>query len=143
VLGNALIRGPKKDDTWFKRRSRVSVLALAVLVAGCASNRYMGIPLEVGATDLAVQRLAARASTGDKQAQLDLGIRLFRGEGMNTDEGRACKLFRMAASETPGQLWIYTPSPGGGAQGRVISLRVPRAQYGLLPAFDWLSKCSK
>jgi TPR repeat protein len=96
-----------------------ALLAAALLLSGCASQQYMGVSLKPGRADPAVQALAARASSGDKQAQLDLGIRFFQGQGMASDERRACNLFRLSASDSGGALWIYTPSPGGGAPARV------------------------
>jgi hypothetical protein len=43
--------------------------AAALVLSGCASQQYMGVSLKPGGADPAVQALAARASTGDKQAQ--------------------------------------------------------------------------
>jgi hypothetical protein len=54
-----------------KSYSLPALLAAALLTSACASNQYMGVSLKPGGADPAVQALAARASVGDKQAQLD------------------------------------------------------------------------
>lgn len=81
------------------------------------------------------------ASVGNKQAQLDLGIRFFGGDGVDVDTRRACRLFRMSASDTAGQLWIYTPSPGGGAPAQVMPIASTMPAYGLQAARDWSDRC--
>jgi hypothetical protein len=118
------------------------LLAAALLMSGCASHSYMGVSLKPGGADPAVQALAARASTGDKQAQLDLGIRFLNGQGMAPDERRACNLLRLSASSTGGHLWIYTPSPGGGAPARVLPVQNATPIAGLAAARTWLERCA-
>ena len=119
-----------------------ALLAAALLLSGCASQQYMGVSLKPGGADPAVQALAARASAGDKQAQLDLGIRFLNGQGMASDERRACDLFRLSASDTRGQLWIYTPSPGGGAPAQVLPVQTATPTAGLAAARVWLERCA-
>jgi hypothetical protein len=55
---------------------------------------------------------------------------------------RACRLFRMSASDTAGQLWIYTPSPGGGAPAQVMPIASTTPAYGLQAARDWSDRCN-
>ena len=119
-----------------------ALLAAALLLSGCASQQYMGVSLKTGGADPAVQALAARASTGDKQAQLELGIRFLNGQGMTADERRACNLFRMSSRGTSGQLWIYTPSPGGGAPAHVLPIQTATPSAGLAAARAWLERCA-
>jgi len=119
-----------------------ALLAAALLLSGCASQQYMGVSLKPGGADPAVQALAARASTGDKQAQLDLGIRFLNGQGITADERRACDLFRLSSSDTRGQLWIYTPSPGGGAPAQVLPVQNATPTAGLPVARAWLERCA-
>ena len=102
----------------------------------------MGVSLKPGGADPAVQALAARASIGDKQAQLDLGIRFLNGQGMTADKRRACDLFRLSASDSGGPLWIYTPSPGGGAPARVLPVQTATPTAGLASARVWLERCA-
>ena len=102
-----------------------ALLAAALLIGGCASQQYMGVSLKPGGADPAVQALAARASAGDKQAQLDLGIRFEEGAGVARDLTSAKKLYRQAASDSGGTIWVYTPPVGNGTRGRVVPV-----QYG-------------
>ncbi len=118
------------------------ILAVALMTSGCASHSYMGVSLKSGGADPTVQALAARAQAGDRQAQLDLGIRFLNGQGMTADERRACDLFRLSASDTKGQLWVYTPSPGGGAPARVLSVQNRTPSAGLPAARAWLERCA-
>lgn len=119
-----------------------ALLAAVLLTSACASRSYMGVSLKPGGADPAVQALAARASTGDKQAQLDLGIRFLNGQGITADENRACNLFRLSASDSGGPLWIYTPSPGGGAPARVVPVQNAMPTAGLASARVWLERCA-
>ena len=114
----------------------------SIFLTGCASTQYMGIPLQSDAADPKLQELAIKAEGGDKQAQLDLGIRFFEGDGVDVDTRRACRLFRMSASDTAGQLWIYTPSPGGGAPAQVMPIASTTPAYGLQAAHDWSDRCN-
>ncbi|MBJ7389741.1 MAG: sel1 repeat family protein [Sphingomonadaceae bacterium] len=100
-----------------------ALMAAALLISGCASQQYMGVSLKPGGADPAVQALAARASTGDKQAQLDLGIRFEEGAGVARDLAAAKKLYRQAASDSGGTIWIYTPPVGNGTSGRVVPVQ--------------------
>jgi hypothetical protein len=87
--------------------------AAALVLSGCASQQYMGVSLKPGGADPAVQALAARASTGDKQAQLDLGIRFEEGAGVARDLTAAKKLYRQAASDSGGSRLLLMPSSSG------------------------------
>jgi hypothetical protein len=97
------------------------LLVAVVMLPACASNIYMGIPL-TGGGDPTLRSLAQRASDGDKQAQLDLGIMYEEGIGIPVDIARAEKLYRLASADGDETLWIYSPSPGGGAPGRVLPI---------------------
>jgi hypothetical protein len=107
---------------------------ICTVVPACASSNYMGISLAPGAAPADVQRLAARAQSGDKQAQLELGERFEGGQGVLADRERAIRLYRMAVSDDGGTRWIYSPSPGGGALPRVVAFTKGPAQAGLLEA---------
>jgi len=108
-----------------------ALLAAALLIGGCASQQYMGVSLKPGGADPAVQALAARASSGDKQAQLDLGIRFEEGTGVARDLTAAKKLYRQAASDSGGTIWVYTPPVGNGTSGRVVSMDIQPRNAGL------------
>lgn len=117
----------------FVAKSFVFATIFTVATA-CASSNYMGISLAPGAAPTDVQHLAARAQAGDKQAQLELGERFEEGRGVPTDRGRAIRLYRMAASDSGGAMWVYSPSSGVGTGGRVISVDHHSKQPGLSEA---------
>lgn len=119
------------------------LLAAAALLTACASKYYMGIPLTESAGDPALQSLAQRAAAGDKQAQLNLGIRFEEGRGVPADLAHAESLYRLAASDDPPQNWIYAPPAGNGATGRVIAVDRPTASPGLAEAQQRLQKLQK
>jgi hypothetical protein len=110
-----------------------ALLAAALVLSGCASHSYMGVSLKPGGADPAVQALAVRASAGDKQAQYELG-RWFEDSTDADGLKKAIKLYRQAASDSGGPLWVYTPSPGGGASGRVIQVEAGSRSEGLSEA---------
>jgi hypothetical protein len=87
-------------------------LAAALLISGCASQQYMGVSLKPGGADPAVQALAARASTGDKQAQYELG-RWFEDSTDADGLKKAIKLYRIAATPRGGSRMMYSPGPSG------------------------------
>lgn len=95
-------------------------MAGLLLTSACANNSYMGIPLAAGLAVPELQNLASRAQAGDKQAQFELGIRYEEGSGLPIDRGRARKLYQLAADDSGGTLWVYSPPAGSGASGRVI-----------------------
>lgn len=96
--------------------------ALMLLLSGCAGSSYMGIPLTAGKADPVIQDLALRARHGDKQAQLELGSRFEEGRGVAADFSRAKLLYRQAASDSGGTLWVYLPSPGNGVKAQVAPI---------------------
>lgn len=115
-------------------RPRLSLLfCLAALLAApaCASTSYMGISTIPGEAAPEVQALAQRAQAGDKRAQLDLGIRFEEGKGVPRDTRRAMKLYRQAASDSGGRIWVYAPSPGNDAPARVMPVDKGPRQAGL------------
>lgn len=111
-------------------------IGAALLFAGaaCASNSYMGISLVSGQASADLQNLARRAQIGDKQAQLDLGIRFEEGAGVPVDRKRATKLYRLAAIDSGGPVWVYIPSVTEGRQGRVIQVGDGSRKPGLIQA---------
>lgn len=106
-------------DTIVRAFAALSLCALSA----CASNSYMGIPL-AGAVatpeQAGLRSLAARAQAGDKHAQLELGIAFEEGWGVRRDWGKAERLYRLAAAQSGGTTWVYSPPVREGASGRVI-----------------------
>lgn len=110
--------------------ARMLLPAALLSTSACASSHYMGVALTPGAADQELQSLASRARSGDKQAQLDLGIRFEEGKGVPVDKARAKALYRQAAADSGGPMWIYMPSPGNGAKGRVVPVDTGPKQAG-------------
>jgi hypothetical protein len=103
-------------------------------VSACAAHSYMGIPLVPGRASPELQSLAHRAQSGDKQAQLDLGVRFEEGNGVPVDRKRAIILYRQAASDSGGTIWVYSPPVGNEAHGRVIQVGGGSRKPGLTQA---------
>lgn len=114
--------------------SAMVCVLLPLVMSGCASSSYMGIGFAPGSADPALQQLAQLARVGDKQAQLDLGKRFEAGDGVPEDKRLAVRLYRQAASDSGGVVWVYAPSPGGGAPARVIPVNSGPKQAGLVEA---------
>ncbi|TFI56527.1 sel1 repeat family protein [Sphingomonas parva] len=94
------------------RRLRIGILALlsSAALTACAASSYAGIPLRPGGADAALQDLARRAQSGDKQAQLDLGIRYEEGRGVPVDLKRARRLYAAAATTSGGTQLSHFPA---------------------------------
>lgn len=120
----------------FVRRplAMIFALAAATVLSACAGSSYMGISLKPGAADPALQQLTQRARSGDKQAQLDLGIAFEGGHGIERDLNKARHLFLLAATDGGRAQWIYLPSPTSGGQGRVVQTGGALATPGLVKA---------
>jgi hypothetical protein len=102
---------------------------------GCASPAsYMGISLVSTEADPELQRQAYLAKGGDKQALLALGIRFEKGLGVARDLDKARKLYRQAAADSGGTIWVYSPPVGNGTSGRVIPVNAGARQIGLIEA---------
>jgi TPR repeat protein len=93
----------------------------------------MGIPLSqpaVTAEEAELQDLARHAQMGDKQAQLELGTRYEEGRGVPVDFRRALTLYALAAADSGGTLWLYSP-PVGSRQGQVVPVNAGPQLAGL------------
>jgi hypothetical protein len=94
----------------------------------------MGISLDPATADSTLQRQAFGAISGDKRAQLDLGIRFEEGLGIERDLNKAKKLYRQAAIDSGGTIWVYSPPVGNGTSGRVMPVNAGVRQNGLAEA---------
>lgn len=112
------------------------LLCAASGISGCvqSSASYAGIPLAAGATDPAIQSLARRAQAGDKHAQLELGIRYEEGRGVQRNLDKAERLYRLAAADSGGRTWVYSPPVRKGGSGRSIPVELGPKQPGLTDA---------
>ena len=106
----------------------------ALELSGCATNSYVGIPLAPRSADPELQDLARRAQAGDKQAQLELGIRFEEGRGVAADLERAKKLYEAAAGSAGGTLLVYAPGANG-RPGQWIPMSSGRESAGLPAAY--------
>jgi hypothetical protein len=116
-------------------------LPAALLLSACAApTHYAGIdlrPASLVAPD--VQSLAQRAQNGDKQSQLDLGIRYEDGRGVPQDLKRARALYRMAATQTGGTIFVYVPASRKGGHGYVTPVNTGPVVPGLAAARERLN----
>jgi len=126
------------------------LIAFAALSACAAPTSYMGIDFasaSAGVEQAEIGSLARRAQAGDKQAQLELGIRFeerwraaVRGtdgkpsRGVERDLNKARKLYAKAASNSGGTIWVYSPPVGNGTKGRTIPVNTGPKQVGLAEA---------
>jgi len=134
--GESSARGKMTIKSWWARLPRgVFAAAFGMCLihgaSGCISSEYAGIPLGPRAAAPELRQLAQRARTGDKQAQLALGIRFEEGNGVAQDRDRAIALYRQASSNSGGTIWVYSPAVGNGTRGRIIPIDRGPAQVGL------------
>lgn len=108
-----------------------TLLCTASLIAGCAASSYAGIPFAAGTADPELQTLAMRAQAGGKHAQLELGIRYEEGRGVPINLRRAERLYRMAASEDRGPIYVYSPPVGSNGRGQIVPVNTGSRQAGL------------
>lgn len=85
-------------------------------------------------TVMPLSTLASAAQGGDKQAQLELGIRFEEGRGVTRDMKIARKLYAKAASDSGGTIWVYSPPVGNGTKGRTIPVNTGPKRVGLVEA---------
>lgn len=114
--------------------AKLPMFAAFLLMSACASTSYMGIPVHGGSAPSELQQLTVLAQSGDKQAQLALGIRFEEGVGVPADRERAIRLYRLAASDSGGTMWVYSPPVGRGDKGRVIPIEHGPRRAGLSAA---------
>lgn len=118
---------------------------LAILV--CASFSLPSCASVLQSNDLgidskslpsALQRLHSRAQSGDKSAQFELGEYFADGTLLAKDCKTARRLWRLAAMETGGTLWVYSPPVGNGTNGRTIPINRGPKVSGLVSAKEAL-----
>lgn len=107
----------------------------ALLLAACAAGSYAGVPLARGAADPELQALARRAQTGDKPAQLELGIRYEEGRGVPRDLARAIRLYELAANSSTLTRVAYVPATAPG--GRAMTMPVGSGIVDGIPEARW------
>lgn len=118
----------------------LAVLGAGLLFAACANQSYMGIPLLPGKAPADVQELARKAQSGDKHAQLDLGIRYEEAKGLARNIVKARQLYELAARPTKNVIFIYIPPVRKGDPGAVLPVGSEFKQQGLADAHARLSR---
>ena len=79
-------------------------IAAPLGLAACVNSSYAGIPFAPNAADPELQNLARLARSGEKHAQLELGIRYEEGRGVPVDLERAGRLYTLAATDFGGTI---------------------------------------
>ena len=107
------------------RRAAAALSLALLLISGCSSRTsFQGIEFAAGAADPELSALAVRASSGDRHALLELGIRFEEGRGVPMDWRRAARLYRMAAATSGGTTMIYVPPTRRGGSGYVMPVNL-------------------
>lgn len=114
----------------------LAVLITSVLLVGCASS---GLGVARTSMPQALLPLYDQAKAGDKRAQFSLALAYADGAGVPKDCDQARRLLRLAATETGGTIWVYSPPVGNGTQGRVIPINQGPRQPGLRSAQQLLA----
>jgi TPR repeat protein len=116
---------------WF---SASVAIGMALLSSACADQGYaMGISLAPDQAPRELQDLALRAQSGDKEAQLELGIRFEDGRGVPVDRARAMRLYAAAASSGDAANYVYAPALGR-TKGHALALHNRLVRPGLAEA---------
>ncbi|MBB3033505.1 hypothetical protein [Alteriqipengyuania lutimaris] len=105
-------------------RSDACIEASNTLRTALLGNRQSLASLPLG-------QVARLASTGNKQAQLELGVRFEEGRGVSCDPDKARALYRRAAANSGGTIWVYQPPVGNGTSGRTVPLDTGPRETGL------------
>ena len=147
---NVRVRGDRPSLSFISSAIQSAWRALTAMLLGaglaaCATTgspgSYMGIdltsPAPASSVAAELKSLARRAQAGDKHAQLELGIRFEEGNGVERDLKRAKGLYRAAATDSGGTIWVYSP-PVGNSPGRTIPINKGPKQLGLAKAKERL-----
>jgi hypothetical protein len=119
------------------------VLSTPLALSACAAaSSYAGIPLAPGAADEDLQQLARRARAGDKQAQLELGVRYEEGRGVPPDLKRARALYQSAASGSGGRQLVVVPGSSSGSRPTVVPISTGPRSPGISEAITRLKRLS-
>ena len=111
------------------------IATLTTMLSACAvPTQYMGISLTPGAASPALQGVAEQALSGNKAAQLALGIAYEEGQGVAVDLKRARTLYRLAAANSGGTIYVYQPPVRKGGRGGVIPVNLGPVVAGLAEA---------
>ncbi|WP_443028822.1 MULTISPECIES: hypothetical protein [unclassified Sphingopyxis] len=96
----------------------LKILILPVLLSSCAHRETCGSISDYRSAS--VSDLTCHASSGNKLAQLELGIRYEYGDGVPRDLSHAEKLYVQAARSDRNGRYVYSPPVGNERYGRAI-----------------------
>ncbi len=116
---------------------KVAIAAVSLTILSACASTGLGVSRDAMPTSL--QPIYDRASIGDKRAQFELGLAYASGAGVARDCDQARRLLKLAAADTGGTLWVYSPPVGNGTQGRVIPIDQGPRQPGLRGASELLA----
>lgn len=94
-------------------------------------------PAPTGLEHVKPPELARKAQNGDQRAALELGIRFEKGIGLKLDLEKAKRLYRRAATDSGGPIWVYQPGVGD-APGRTVRIDTGPKIFGLKEAAERL-----
>lgn len=98
-----------------KRLILMCVMFALAQPTNATSSQNIGTSLSEGATNTTIQALTAKAESGDKQAQFDLGVVYEQGNGVKRNLEKARQLYVMASLDSGGPIWNYIPANGNAA----------------------------
>ncbi len=113
-------------------RAMLGMTVATVMLAGCAHRGGCAAIASHGSATPAA--LECAAASGDKFAQLELGIRYESGEGVSRDLRRAERLYTQAARDEPRSRYVYSAPVGNERYGRLIPVSDGTAAPGLAEA---------
>ncbi len=116
--------------SWFRHGPWVVAAGFALSILGGCTRGAQGVEALITTPNPVLRELARAARTGDKQAQLQLGILLEESSGPRQDWPTALYLYREASRSRGGTLWIYTPNVGSKG-GQVMPYDTGPAEPGL------------
>ena len=90
---------------------------LAATLAACATPTS---GIDTTGMPPAMVQTVRMAETGDKAAQFRLGMTFYVGLGVERDCKQARRLFRAAATDSGGNVCVYSPPVTQGGSGRVM-----------------------
>ncbi len=112
-------------------RARINAVLASgeIRLPGCPWVDAAGTLMDVPCDLLPVSQLAGLAWATNRPAALELGIRFEEGRGVPRDIEKARKLYKIAATQTGGTLFVYMPKVGN-TPGHVMPVETP-IEYGL------------
>lgn len=116
----------------------IQVLCSILILSGCAHKEACSSIVNYQSASLS--KLACQASSGNKVAQLELGIRYENGIGVSRDVLKAERLYTRAARSDRSGRYVYSPPVGNEKYGRVIPVGQSMNSPGLPEAKERLLK---